>query len=271
MTRAAQSVVLEVIDKGTTSSEHPVPLLFVHGACHSAWCWDDHFLDHFADRGFHAVALSLRGHGGSSSDKPLRRCSIADFVDDVDTVAAGLEEPPVVVGHSMGGFIAQHYLEKQLSPAGSAARIDTTARHRRATSSALHAQTPGGRDALQYRPQTRDHFSDSRRTREALFSAGHASRTLSMRAPTAWRRRVTRALWTKIPRCSGCPSRREWLRPCWFSGANTTDASPREVHATARAYRTEAELFPMGHNMMLEPGWPAVAARIESWLGERGL
>ena len=46
----------------------------------------------------------------------------------------------------------------------------------------------------------------------------------------------------------------------------------KEVCATARAYRTEAEFFPnMGHNMMLEPGWDAVAERIHDWLGTRGL
>jgi hypothetical protein len=46
----------------------------------------------------------------------------------------------------------------------------------------------------------------------------------------------------------------------------------REVVATARAYGTNAEFFPdMGHNMMLEPGWAAVAERIDSWLGTRGL
>jgi pimeloyl-ACP methyl ester carboxylesterase len=40
-----------------------------------------------------------------------------------------------------------------------------------------------------------------------------------------------------------------------------------EVHATAQAYRTEAEVFPnMGHNMMLEPGWETVADRIHAWL-----
>jgi alpha-beta hydrolase superfamily lysophospholipase len=40
-----------------------------------------------------------------------------------------------------------------------------------------------------------------------------------------------------------------------------------EVRATARAYRTDAEFFAgMGHNMMLEPGWAAVAERIDSWL-----
>ncbi|MDT5171382.1 MAG: hypothetical protein QOD02_4727, partial [Mycobacterium sp.] len=30
--------------------------------------------------------------------------------------------------------------------------------------------------------------------------------------------------------------------------------------------------FPnMGHNMMLEPGWQAVAERIDGWLTDRGL
>lgn len=48
----------------------------------------------------------------------------------------------------------------------------------------------------------------------------------------------------------------------------TTD----EVHATANAYRTEAQIFPdMGHNMMLEPGWRDAAKRIHTWLNERGL
>jgi len=45
-----------------------------------------------------------------------------------------------------------------------------------------------------------------------------------------------------------------------------------EVHATARAYGTEAEIFPgMGHDMMLEPNWEAVAQRIDGWLGAQGL
>jgi pimeloyl-ACP methyl ester carboxylesterase len=57
-----------------------------------------------------------------------------------------------------------------------------------------------------------------------------------------------------------------------LGGTHDGTITTNEVHATARAYRTQAELFPgMGHNMMLEPGWPAVASRIESWLGERGM
>jgi pimeloyl-ACP methyl ester carboxylesterase len=48
--------------------------------------------------------------------------------------------------------------------------------------------------------------------------------------------------------------------------------SPREVEATARAYKTQAECFPnMAHDMMLEAGWQSVADFILRWLGDRGL
>jgi pimeloyl-ACP methyl ester carboxylesterase len=57
--------MLEVIDKGSATAAHPVPLLFVHGSWHAAWCWDEKFLGFFADRDYRAVALSLRNHGNS--------------------------------------------------------------------------------------------------------------------------------------------------------------------------------------------------------------
>jgi hypothetical protein len=37
--------MLQVIDKGQCTDEHPVPLLFVHGGNLAAWCGDEHFLD----------------------------------------------------------------------------------------------------------------------------------------------------------------------------------------------------------------------------------
>ena len=109
--------MLEVIDKGRSTAAHATPLLFVHGAFHGAWCWDDHFLDYFADRGYHALALNLRGHGGSPSPAPINACSVLDYVQDVSTVADRLPVPPVVIGHSMGGFVVQKYLAVHAAPA----------------------------------------------------------------------------------------------------------------------------------------------------------
>ena len=110
--------MLDVIDKGSSSESHPVPLLFVHGGEHAAWCWDEHFLDFFAAKGYRALALSLRGHGMSSNSKPPTACSIADYVQDVCSVADHLSQAPVIIGHSLGGFVVQKYLESHVAPAG---------------------------------------------------------------------------------------------------------------------------------------------------------
>ena len=109
--------MLEVIDKGSCTEAHPVPLLFVHGGWHGAWCWDDGFLDYFADAGYRAVAMSLRGHGTSPSDKPLPKVSIADYIDDVRAVADDLGGSPVLIGHSLGGYTIQRYLEDRTAAA----------------------------------------------------------------------------------------------------------------------------------------------------------
>lgn len=43
--------------------------------------------------------------------------------------------------------------------------------------------------------------------------------------------------------------------------------SVAEVRRTARAYRTEAEIFSgMSHDMMLDPDWHKVAERVDSWI-----
>jgi len=46
----------------------------------------------------------------------------------------------------------------------------------------------------------------------------------------------------------------------------------RVARDIGRAYQLDAEYFTdMGHDMMLEPGWQAVAERIDGWLGGKGL
>jgi len=110
-------MTLEVISRPAARRRHAQPLLFVHGAWHGAWCWDEHVLGHLADLGWDSHALSLRGHGGSSGRDRLRWHRIKDYVADVGQVVADLGPGTVLVGHSMGGLVVQKYLELYPAPA----------------------------------------------------------------------------------------------------------------------------------------------------------
>ena len=259
---------LEVIDRGTCSEDHPAPLLFVHGAWHGAWCWE-RFLDYFEGKGYRALSLSLRGHGASPPSERARGGSLADYVDDVTSVIEGLPSAPVLIGHSLGGFIVQKYLESNEAPAG-----------------VLVASAP---------PQGARRFALSLMRRHPWLTArsfitgdslhGYNTQTVarnlffSEATPESDVVRYAAMLCSESQRVSldaVMPNRLKPERvttPLLVLGA-ALDAcvTVTEVHDTARAYRTEPEIFQgMGHNMMLEPEWAAVAERIHSWLTGRGL
>lgn len=92
------------------------PILFVHGAWHGAWCWEPFFLDWFAARGHVAAAVDLTGHGARGGNP--RGATLGTYVRDVAEAARSMPSQPVVVGHSMGGAVVQHYLEGFGAPAG---------------------------------------------------------------------------------------------------------------------------------------------------------
>lgn len=98
---------LEILRAGQ-ESERP-PLLFVHGSFCAAWIWAEYFLPFFADAGWHCAAVSLRGHGDSEGRDRLDSFGLAEYVEDVAQATAGLDRSPVVIGHSLGGMVAQRF------------------------------------------------------------------------------------------------------------------------------------------------------------------
>lgn len=262
--------MLEIVDKGSCSDAHPVPLLFIHGAWHGAWCWDEHFLDFFADNGYRALAISLRGHGSSPSPRPLRGCSIADYVEDVQSVADDLPARPVVIGHSMGGLVVQRYLESHAAPAGvllaSVPLRGVLGAHLRFVRRHPWLATKGT-----FTGNTMLALNTPARARESMFSAATPESQI-VRHVTRFQQESRRVVYRDMT-FRALPRPQHVSAPLLVLGAEcdgvfTTD----EVRATASAYHTAAEIFPdMGHDMMLEPGWAAVAQRIHTWLGTRGL
>ncbi len=108
---------LEIVTKEGRGRVRPAPVVPVHGAWHGAWCWEG-FQEYLAERGYTSLAVSLRGHGRSEGRERLRWTRAAEFVDDVAEVVAALPRPPVLIGHSAGGYIVQRVLES--CPVGAA-------------------------------------------------------------------------------------------------------------------------------------------------------
>lgn len=105
--RRPGSPTLEIIEARPDGGGHGAPLLLLHGAFAGAWCWQECFLDLLARQGRRAQALSLRGHGASEGKRNLRLATLEDFLADLHAAIGSMPEPPIVVGHSLGGYLAQ--------------------------------------------------------------------------------------------------------------------------------------------------------------------
>ncbi len=260
---------LEVISKYPSSKKHSAPILFVHGAWHAAWCWDVHFLDYFAQQGFEAHAVSLRGHGKSEGSSKLRWTRISDYVEDVEKTVQQLANPPIIIGHSMGGLVVQKYLENSTVPGAvllasvpTAGVLGTTLR--------IAMRHPLAFAKVNLTLSLFPLVATPRLAREAFFSEDLKDEQM--------------LLYTKLLQDESylgfldmlvfnLPKPEKVKTPLLVLGAaQDTIFYPSEIEKTARAYHTKAEIFDdMAHDMMLELQWQIVADRIMAWLRERTL
>jgi len=99
-----QGVDLHCLEWGTATAP---PLLLLHGgAAHAHW-WD-HIAPALA-QDYHVFALDLRGHGDSGWFMPPAY-EVEDYAADVAEVITALHlTQAVLIGHSLGGFVAMRY------------------------------------------------------------------------------------------------------------------------------------------------------------------
>lgn len=90
---------------------HETPILLQHGMWHGAWCWEPWQIS-LAECGWESHAFSLPGHAGSPEQRPIRWCTMGYYLKFLKAEIDRLERKPVLMGHSMGGALAQWYLKK---------------------------------------------------------------------------------------------------------------------------------------------------------------
>lgn len=249
----------------TSGNGRKPPLLFVHGGYCDAWCWAPHFLPWFADNGYAAHAVSLRGHGASSGRETLFVTGIDDFAADVEHAAAGLAVPPVLIGHSMGAAVIERMLATRpvraaalLAPVPPTGLLPMAAR--------LATERPD------YLLQL-SHFDPARMTAHVLetlrpfyFSADAAPEILAestlhfgAESPRALLDLSLRLHW-QLPERGGVP--------LFVLGAGDDRIStPEDVRATAHHHGVEATIVPgLAHMLMLERNWEKPARALLRWL-----
>ncbi|MBI5923014.1 MAG: alpha/beta hydrolase [Betaproteobacteria bacterium] len=272
---------LEVLSKipGGKQPVHETPLLFIHGAYTAAWCWEEHFLPWFASKGYVSHAVSLSGHGASRGRKQIDSFSINNYVDDVATVVDALPVPPVLIGHSMGGFVVQKYLERSIQEssrgaAGSRPNIPAAVlmcavppQGLMSSAFGLMFQKPGLMSELNNLMGGRRVSVDT--LREALFAQPLSEADLQ-RYLRYSQRESHRAIWDMTLFNLPHPSRIKDT-PLLVLGADLDHLIPAAlVSMTASTYGVQAQIFPgMGHGLMLERDWQTVAEHIRAWLDQR--
>ncbi|MBF0520972.1 MAG: alpha/beta fold hydrolase [Nitrospirae bacterium] len=84
-------------------------LYFIHGANCGSWVWEE-FSEFFKIKGFNCLTPDLRLHKANQTDRDINdigTISLLDYASDIRKDLSALDEEPVLIGHSMGGLLAQ--------------------------------------------------------------------------------------------------------------------------------------------------------------------
>jgi len=266
ITSSFKNPSLDIIERHPQQTTRP-PILFVHGANMSAWCWDENLMSFFAEHGHPTYALSLRGHGKSGGHQHLSSHSIADYVTDVELAISAIGEPPILIGHSMGGLIIQNYIEKNPVPAC-------------VLMAPVPAQglLPSLFDLAFYNPSFYTQLglvqffgtwsSAVDITRESIFS-GHVSDDVVIRYCAQMQPESPRALLDTL--WLGLPVKKNPLNiPMLALGADDDIFfRPHHIKKTAEAHNADyINIENISHAMMLDAHWQKGANAIKGWLNK---
>jgi len=97
-------------------------IVLIHGMWMTPLSWE-HWINHYADRGHRVLAPAWPGLDKEPEElrrdpSPLRGIDVTNVVDHYDKIIRALDRPPIIIGHSFGGLVAQLLLDRGLGAAG---------------------------------------------------------------------------------------------------------------------------------------------------------
>jgi pimeloyl-ACP methyl ester carboxylesterase len=102
--------------------EEQIPLVLIHGAWLSSRSWEN-YVDYFGERGYSVSAPEWPRKVGDVEE--MRETAdesaglgVQEIVDHYAELIEGLDQPPVLIGHSYGGLFVELLLDRGLGRAG---------------------------------------------------------------------------------------------------------------------------------------------------------
>lgn len=247
-------------------------VVMIHGAFCGAWVFDA-WRALFAAQSYRVETPTLRHHDcGKDPPESLGTTSLLDYAADLEELISSLRQPPILLGHSMGGLLAQLL----------------AARHPVCALVLLAPSPPWG-----VLPSTPFEFASAHALmltgdfwRKRLWPSQEiaTANALDLVAPED-RARIAHRLvpesglatfetmhWAlDARRASEVDTRKVACPILCFSGARDRINPPATVRRIAQRYRGRAlheELAGHSHWLIGEPGWQAIAERTLAWLDE---
>jgi pimeloyl-ACP methyl ester carboxylesterase len=246
-------------------------IFMIHGMWGQAGLWE-RYAEFFGSRGWECVAPTLRHHDISPGEPPppgLGATSLLDYAADLEARLRRLDEPPVIMGHSMGGLLAQMLAARGLGRAG----VFLTP----AWPAGIGLVLPWSviksfRGALLrwgfWRKPHRPGFAEARYAMLHLLPPEEARAAHAAMLWESGRAATEIGLWWLDGRSASRVEPAGMTCPLLVVAGGRDRITPASlVRRVAAAYGAHYEVFPEhSHWVLAEPGWQEVAGRVADWL-----
>jgi len=251
------------------------PVVMIHGAFCGGWAFET-WQPGFEARGYDVHMPTLRHHDeGHHPSRALGETSVRDYADDIEALLDELGEPAILVGHSMGGLIAQMLAARGkakalvlLAPSAPWGMMPSTP-FEVASAQALYLAGDFWRKVLDPEPWVASTHALDRLEREAHDSV------LARMVPESGLATFEILHWFfDLTRASEVEARAVTCPILCFSGSADRINPPATVRRIAKRYRGRVqyrELDGFSHWPMAEPGWEQVLNHTLFWLERIGV
>lgn len=253
----------------------PRPVIFVHGAFCGGWAFDG-FRQPFEAAGYQTHTPTLPGHERGDDLQHLGKLGVRDYADAIVKLARAMPAAPILVGHSLGGLVAQLAAARGpcsglvlLAPSAPWGVLPTTLDE--------HGNSFGLSLLGDYwhRPVLPD-YAVARQTSLDRLSRDEARHAFSRFVPESGRA-VLEAVqwWLDHTMASAAPVYKITAPVLGVAGSadrvNAASTVRRIVNRFPSSQASFQEMPKMSHWLVGEPEWPDLARLTLDWLSRRGL